>query len=93
MVFAIAIDSDVHVNTNHWHCRSEWELDAAIASGQYCLCQNADVSHRLPATHGICLSTFVQPLDRQNKDLLRIQGVQCANGIENVIANYMQIAD
>lgn len=33
MVFAIAIDSDVCVNTNRWHFSgAEWELDAAIAS-------------------------------------------------------------
>lgn len=32
MVFAIAIDSDVRVNTNRWHFSGmERELDAAIA--------------------------------------------------------------
>jgi len=33
MVFAVAIDSDVRVNTNRWHFSGvERELDAAIAS-------------------------------------------------------------
>lgn len=49
MVFAIAIDSDVRVNTNRWHFSgAERELDAAIASNQYCLCQNADITHQFP---------------------------------------------
>lgn len=78
MVFAVAIDSDVRVNTNRWHFSgTEPRIRCSNCIDQYCktyTVRNVDISHLLLRL-AICISvsTFTKLFERQNEDICEFQ--------------------